>query len=62
MLSDLDLSYCTKFSETGLTAALSVMLLRPAGGGAQPLARLLLNGIQVGLCGRLCQRWQAIML
>lgn len=52
-LTQLDLSYCTCFSEAGLTAALSVMLLRRAADGAQPLRRLNLSCIQVGeACGQ----------
>lgn len=47
-LTHLDLSYCTNFSEAGLTSALGALLLRrrEPGGGARPLERINLSCIQ----------------
>ena len=48
-LASLDLSYCTKFTETGLTGALRTMLLRRRSASSGPLRRLNLSCIQASL-------------
>lgn len=49
-LSSLALAHCTQFTDRGLTAALTAMLLRPAAadGSSAPLRRLNLSYTQAG--------------
>jgi len=51
-VESLSLAHCTQFSDGGLIAQLSRMLLRPAAadGSSTPLRRLDLSFTQVGCC------------
>jgi hypothetical protein len=51
LLSSLSLAHCTQFSDRGLAAALTAMLLRPVApdGSSEPLRRLDLSFIQASV-------------
>lgn len=63
-LEALSLAHCTQFSDSGVTAQLGRMLLRPAApdGSSAPLRRLDLSFTQVCGYGGLCVEWHAALL